>query len=448
MLNVLIIASKYIIIILFAIFTLQSFLVLKSGREQNKIGLYRAQNTLMFIIHFLAFFVIFVKTESTNIIIFYGCQLIYLILVLGLTSVFFEKRTSRALLNNMCMMLVIGFIILTRLSFDKAVRQFEILLLGTVIFFILLFFYRGLKKLWPYLQWFYCGVGIISLLMVLIFANETYGAKISIDFGAFSVQPLEFVKILYVLFLASLFNKSLEYKNLIISAVFAGLHVIILVLSKDLGSALIFFLVYLFILYISTGKVLYFLGGLISGSIAAIASYYLFSHVRVRVSAWLNPWPLIDNKGYQITQSLFAIGTGGWVGMGLYEGMPNKIPVVEQDFVFSAISEELGGFFALCLILLCLSTILTFMKIAIGQKDNFFNRTVVLGLSITYSFQLFLTLGGAMKMIPSTGVTMPLISYGGSSILATMILFGIIQANYVKEPEEVKNEEYEDEDQE
>jgi len=129
--------------------------------------------------------------------------------------------------------------------------------------------------------------------------------------------------------------------------------------------------------------------------------------------------------------------------MGLFEGMPGKIPVVEQDFVFSAISEELGGFFALCLILLCLSTFLTFIKIAIAQKENFFNRTVVLGLSITYGFQLFLTIGGAIKMIPSTGVTMPLISYGGSSILATMILFGIIQANYVKEPEEVENEENE-----
>lgn len=441
MLNVFIIASKYIIIVLFAVFTLQSFLGLRLGNDGKKQGIYRSQNSIMFIIHFLAFFVIFAKTESTNIIIFYGCQLIYLILLLGMNYVFFEKRTSRALLNNMAMMIVIGFIILTRLSFDKAVRQFEILLLGTIVFFVLLFFYRGLKKLWPYLQWVYCGLGLFCLLMVLVFANETNGAKISIDLGSFSIQPLEFVKILYVLFLASLFNKSIEYKNLILSAVFAALHVLILVLSKDLGSALIFFLVYLFMLYISTGKFLYFFGGLISGSLAAFASYFMFSHVRVRVSAWLNPWPLIDGKGYQITQSLFAIGTGGWMGLGLYEGMPNKIPVVEQDFVFSAISEEMGGFFALCLILLCLSTFLTFMKIAIGQKDNFFNRTVVLGLGINYGVQLFLTLGGAMKMIPSTGVTMPLISYGGSSILATMILFGIIQSNYVKEPEVIEDEE-------
>lgn len=441
MLNILIIASKYVIIILFAVFTLQSFLMIRSKTEISEKRFFRSQNTIIFLIHFISFFVIFIKTESTNIIIFYGCQLIFLILILGITYVFFEKRTSRVLLSNMCMMLVIGFIILTRLSFDKAVRQFEILLLAGAVFIMILFFYRGFKKLWPYLEWIYCSVGLLLLVMVFIFGGETNGAKISIDLGAFSIQPLEFVKIIFVLFLASLFNKSTEYKNLIISAVAAAAHVLILVLCRDLGSALILFLVYLFVVYISTGKLLYFIGGFLSCSLAAFFSYFLFSHVRVRVAAWLNPWPLIDSQGYQITQSLFAIGTGGWIGLGLYNGMPNKIPVVEQDFIFSAISEELGGFFAICLILLCLSTILVFMKIAISQKENLFNRIVVFGLAVTYGVQLFLTLGGAIKMIPSTGVTFPLISYGGSSMLATMVLFGIVQANYIKEQKEVEEHE-------
>lgn len=441
MLNIFIIASKYIIIILFAVYTLQSFLVIKSKNEISENRLLKSQNLLMFIIHFLSFFMIFIKTETINTIIFYGCQLIFLILFLGITNVFFEKRMSRALLNNICMMMVIGFIILTRLSFDQAVRQFQILLIGSVFFILILFFYR-VYKMWPYLKWVYCGVGIFLLLMVFVFAGETYGAKISIDFGFFSIQPLEFVKILFVLFLASIFNRSTNFKNLIISALIAGVHILILVLCRDLGSALIFFLVYLFVLYVSTGRLLYFLGGLITGSIGAFFSYFLFSHVRVRVAAWLNPWPLIDSQGYQITQSLFAIGTGGWLGLGLFGGMPDKIPVVEQDFVFSAISEEMGGFFAICLILICLSTFLMILKIAINQNENFFNRTVVLGLGITYGVQVILTLGGAIKMIPSTGVTFPLISYGGSSILATMIIFGIIQANYSKEVgEEEKNEE-------
>ena len=341
----------------------------------------------------------------------------------------------------MGILITIGLIMLTRLSFDDAVRQFEIIVLGSAIFFVFLFFYRVLKKVWAHLTWIYCILGIFLLLCVIVFAKETYGAKISIDFGIFSVQPLEFVKILYVLFIASILSKSLEFKNLILSCVLAAVHVIILVLSNDLGGALIFFLVYVFMLFLFTGKLLYFLGGIISGSVAAFLSYFIFDHVQVRVGAWLNPWPLIDSQGYQITQSLFAIGTGGFMGSGLFNGMPEKIPVVKEDFIFSAISEELGGFFAICLILVCLSTFLIFIKIAISQKDYLFGKFVVMGLAVTYSVQIFLTIGGSIKLIPSTGVTLPFISYGGSSIIASLIMFSIVQANYIYESKEVTNEE-------
>ena len=146
--------------------------------------------------------------------------------------------------------------------------------------------------------------------------------------------------------------------------------------------------------------------------------------------AWRNPLSVIDNEGYQICQSLFAIGTGGWFGMGLYQGLPNKIPVVEQDFVFSAISEELGGIFALCLIMVCISCFLMFFNIAMQMKNQFY-KLVALGLGTVYGFQVFLTIGGVTKFIPSTGVTLPLVSYGGSSMLSTMILFGIIQGLYL-----------------
>ena len=125
----------------------------------------------------------------------------------------------------------------------------------------------------------------------------------------------------------------------------------ILVLSRDLGGALIFFVAYMAMLYVATRKPLYFAGGLLAGSVAAVIAYKLFNHVRVRVVAWKTPLKVIDKEGYQICQSLFAIGTGGFFGLGLYQGMPDKIPVVEQDFIFAAISEELGGMFALCLIL-------------------------------------------------------------------------------------------------
>lgn len=121
--------------------------------------------------------------------------------------------------------------------------------------------------------------------------------------------------------------------------------------------------------------------------------------------------------------------------MGLYQGMPNKIPVVEQDFVFSAISEEMGGIFALCLIMVCVSCFLMFLNVAMQMKDQFY-KLVALGLGTVYGFQVFLTIGGVTKFIPSTGVTLPLVSYGGSSLLSTMIVFAIVQGLYILRQDE------------
>ena len=164
-------------------------------------------------------------------------------------------------------------------------------------------------------------------------------------------------------------------------------------------------------------------------------AYKLFNHVRVRVIAWRDPLSVIDREGYQICQSLFAIGTGGWFGMGLFQGMPDKIPVVESDFVFSAIAEEMGGVFAMCLILVCASCYLMFLNIAMQIKDQFY-KLIALGLGTVYGFQVFLTIGGVTKFIPSTGVTLPLVSYGGSSLISTLIMFAIIQGLYILREDE------------
>ncbi len=214
------------------------------------------------------------------------------------------------------------------------------------------------------------------------------------------------------------------------ATVVAGLHVIILVLSKDLGAGLIFFIAYMVMLYVATRKFYYFAGGLLCGAAASVVAYYLFNHVRVRVVAWQDPLAVFEREGNQVSNSLFAIGTGGWFGMGLNQGMPNKIPEVKQDFIFSAISEELGGIFAVCLILVCASCFLMFLNIAMQMKDNFY-KLVALGLGTIYGFQVLLSIGGDIKFIPSTGVTLPLVSYGGSSLLSTLIIFAVIQGLYL-----------------
>ena len=219
---------------------------------------------------------------------------------------------------------------------------------------------------------------------------------------------------------------------MVITSVIAAVHVLILVLSRDLGSALIYFVTYIIMLYAASRKVIYVGLGLGGGAAAAFLGYKLFAHVRVRVKAFLDPLSVIDNEGYQVSQSLFAIGTAGFFGMGLYQGSPLTIPVVTKDFIFSAIAEELGGIFAILLILLYAGLYLLFLNIAM-QLDDMFDKLLALGLGTTVATQVFLAVGGGLNALPSTGVTLPLVSYGGSSLVCTFLCFSVIQGLYLKQ---------------
>ena len=213
--------------------------------------------------------------------------------------------------------------------------------------------------------------------------------------------------------------------------------------ENDLGAAVIFFMTYLVLVYVASQKARYLAIGFGGLAAASVVAYRLFSHVRVRVRVWLNPWSDYENTGYQIAQSLFAIGTGGWFGMGLYQGVPTDIPIVESDFIFSAICEELGGLFAICILLVYISCFIMFINISL-QLTRPFYKLLAIGLSAAYAFQLFLTVGGVIKFIPHTGVTLPLISYGGSSILSTIITFAVIQGLYLLKQKESEAQIYEE----
>lgn len=397
------------------------------------------QLVCMFMLHFLANLLIVLNTKSEELILFYGMQVLFFVCYLSLSK-FFYKKISRLLLNNICMLLGTGFIILTRLNPDRAMRQFLIVVVSAVVTWIIPFI---IDRVWQLvkLAWLYGILGVLILAFVCIAGNTSFGAQLSLTVGGISVQPSEFVKISFVFFAAARLYRSTKFKDVVITTVIAALHVVILVLSRDLGSALIFFITYLFMLFVATSNWLYLGAGVMSGSAAAAAAYNLFSHVRRRVEAWRDPWADIDDKGYQVTQGLFAMGTGGWFGLGLYQGMPQKIPVVDKDFVFAAISEELGAIYALCLLFICVGCFIQFMIIAVKMQAMFY-KLIAFGLGIMYITQVFLTVGGVVKFIPSTGVTLPFVSYGGSSVLATFVLFNIIQGLYIlKRTEE---EEYEE----
>ena len=330
---------------------------------------------------------------------------------------------------------MVGFVILTRLDFDMAIRQFAIAVAAVCISLIIPAFIlrvRVVDKWGKFLGIF----GFLMIASVFVFGKSMYGATNWISIGGFSLQPSELAKIVFVFFVAAMLARDTSFRQIVITTAAAAGYVLVLVIEKDLGAAVIFFITYLVMLYVATRQFRYMALGLAAGSGAAVVAYKLFAHVRTRVIAWKDPWGNYNDAGYQIAQSLFAIGTGGWFGMGLFKGKPNTIPVVVSDFVFSAISEEMGALFAICLILVYFSCFLMFINISLQLVKPFY-KLVAMGLSTAYGIQLFLCIGGVIKLIPHTGVTMPLISYGGSSVLSTIIIFAVIQGLYLLRQREV-----------
>ena len=434
MTNIIVELSKYLIILLMACYTFSCFSIFTKEYVEDEKRVLIMQNIVMFLMHFLAYMVMYLKMNEPKLMFFYAAQVVYFLAVILLYSLIYPT-VSKLIVNNMCMLISIGLIMITRLNYGSAVKQFIFAVLGSVFGLVVPVIIRKMKSLidWTYI---YAGVGLGALTLVAVFAATSGGAKLGFEIAGIGIQPSEFVKILFVFFVASSLKKSTEFKNVVVTTALAAAHVLILVLSTDLGAALIMFVVYLVMLYVATQQPLYAVAGVGAGSFAAVIGYKLFAHIKVRVAAWKDPFSTYSDGGYQVAQSLFAIGTGSWFGMGLCQGSPDLIPVAETDFIFSAIAEELGVIFALCLILVCVSCYVMFLNIAMEIRNRFY-KLIALGLGTCYIFQVFLTIGGVTKFIPSTGVTLPLVSYGGSSMLSTMIMFGIIQGLYIiREDEE------------
>ncbi len=429
MINVITELSKYVILTLMIVYTFHCFYMVWRQAEEEKRELLHQQLTMIFFIDFTAFLVIYLKSMDFRVILFYIEMMIFFAAIQILYRIIYQNA-SLLLLNNMCMLLSVGFIMLCRLSLPSATKQLLIVAAGSAVSLVIPVMIRKMKFLKD-LTWAYAGIGIVLLAAVLVLASTSYGAKLSL----MGIQPSEVIKITFVFFMASLLCTKVDFRKVVLATIVAVIHVGILVLSRDLGSAVIFFVTYLVLIYVATRNPSYLFLGLGGGCVGSVIAYHLFGHVRQRVSAWKDPMAVYQNEGYQIVQSLFAIGTGGWFGMGLCQGSPEKIPVVKNDFIFSAICEELGGIFAICLILVCTSFFLMIVTIALKIRNPFY-KLIALGLGTEYAFQVFLTIGGATKFIPMTGVTLPLVSYGGSSVMCTILMLAIIQGLYILREDE------------
>ncbi len=420
--------ARYVIILVFGIYTFYAYRAFASKDRARRNRVFAVQRTLTVLLHTVMSLLLIMENMSLVYIFLWLAELAFYFIFIKIYQVCY-KGLSKLVLNNMMMCMMVGFIILGRLSYSYAIHQLVLAAIAMVLCIFVPFFIERFSIL-ERLGWQYALAGILFLLLVFVIGVEKWGSKNWISIGGVSIQPSEFVKILYVFFISSLLAKSTRFKHIVLISGVAAVHVIILVVEKDLGAALIYFITYVMVLYVATMNVAYLGAGLGGGALAAVVAYRLFAHVRTRVLAWRDPWGTIENEGYQVARSLFAIGTGGFIGMGLGKGLPSSVPVVESDFVFSAISEELGGVFAICLILVYLSSYIMFVNIAMKMKKQFYKLTAF-GLSVVFIFQVFLCVGGVTKFIPSTGVTLPLISYGGSSIMTTIMIFSIIQGMYV-----------------
>ncbi|MFR4986781.1 MAG: FtsW/RodA/SpoVE family cell cycle protein [Lachnospirales bacterium] len=424
--------SRYIFDIYIFAFLLIGFLICIGEKNIISINsrLYLIlQRLIIFFFHTSTFTILILNKETkkldTNTILFFLITLIFIVLGNIIVSLIY-KNSCPLLWNGIFFLMSLGIAELYRLNPHLAKRQFVWFILGFCICLIIPIILNILPRL-NLFKYLYLFLGLSLLLATLLIGIENGGAKNWISIKGLTFQPSELVKILFIFYLSSCFsNHNLKIKDLIFPSIMSLIFIVCLVFQTDLGSALIFFMTYLVMIYISTSKTWLVLLGSFLACIGSIIGYNLFSHVKVRVEIWLNPWIDISNKGYQMAQSLFAIGTYGALGSGFNMGMPTTIPVVEKDLIFSAICEEFGVFFGIGIILIFIMIFYRSVKISLNSQNKFLGL-LSSGMTSLLCFQTFLILGGATKLIPLTGVTLPFISYGGSSIVINFVLIGILQ---------------------
>lgn len=339
----------------------------------------------------------------------------------------------------------VGIIMQARINSANGMRQMILYLIGVGFFFITVLLYRIFHKKFNRFTLVYYGISILLFVFTWIFGTVKNGSKNWIVLGGVSIQPSEIIRILFVMSLAAIFTNArnaaksknnnlspaeqskMRHLRLCIAAVIAFSNAMCLFLQREWGIALLFFAIYLSYLYIYGDSKLFFGTNILAVLGAAFLGIRYMSHIQVRVATWLDPFADVTGKGYQITQSLFAIGAGGFSGTGIGNGSPYLIPVVSSDFIFSAICEEMGVLGGVAVLMLYFLLVYRGFKIALSSTNEF-NKAVSVGLSVMLGIQTFIIVGGVTKLIPLTGITLPFISYGGSSMITTFVALGILQA--------------------
>ncbi|MDY3119177.1 MAG: FtsW/RodA/SpoVE family cell cycle protein [Peptoniphilus sp.] len=327
------------------------------------------------------------------------------------------------------LLLTIGIITIFRIKPETGIKQLQWAFIGVLFFYATYFLVRVFPRVERYGS-LALLISVLLFLSTLIFGKTVGGARNWLDLRFIVFQPTEFIKILLMFILGSFYcnyekYSRYPYASYIIMAIIY-FFVLLLFVQRDLGTAVLFMAMYIAIQFIYDPdiKALFVNFGLLA--LGSVLGYFLFSHVRTRIDIWIDPWSDVYNAGRQIAQSLFAIAEGGFFGAGIGYGHPELIPVAVSDFIFPVICEEMGLFAGFAIILLYILLIYRGIKIALEQEYKFY-RMLAISATVLISVQAFLNIGGVTKFIPMTGITLPFMSYGGSSILSSFIALGILQ---------------------
>jgi cell division protein FtsW (lipid II flippase) len=336
----------------------------------------------------------------------------------------------------------IGFVMITRLSERLAGLQTTWTFIAVAAYVLTLLVVQRAPDLRRY-QWTFLALGIAGLLLPLVpgIGSSVGGARIWVSIGPVNFQPGEFAKILLALFFAGYLAERRELiaastwhlgrvrlpepRHLLPIVAAWGLTILVMVAQRDLGSSLLFFTLFVVMLWVATERAAYLVIGVVLFASAAYLAWVIFDHVQTRVTVWHNPWPYYEGKGYQIVQSMFAFANGGLSGTGIGLGSPTKIPAVKTDFILAAIGEELGLLGATAVLIAFLLIIGAGLRTAI-RAERPFEKLLATGLTAILGVQAFIIIGGVVRVVPLTGVTLPFVSYGGSSVLASFIMIGLL----------------------
>ena len=334
-------------------------------------------------------------------------------------------HADRLLMLAVCFLCALGMVIQYRISPETALRQLMMLGAGILGMLLMMVLMRR-PHIFRILSIPLALISLGILCALLFIGKESGGARNWISVAGILFQPSEFVKVALVFLLADAMTEHTHVRDLIPLFLFVGAVTVLLVLQRDLGAAMLMAGTFLLAFFAATSNIGATFAALLCGGAGAYASYLLFDHVRARIAIWQDPWATYSTSGYQIAQGLMAIASGGLWGLGLGQGSPKMIPAYHTDYIFAVICEEFGILFGIGVIVLYLLIAVRGILIALNAEDRF-SMLTAFGATALLAIQTFVIIGGVIKLIPLTGITMPFVSYGGSSMIACLLLIGILE---------------------